>query len=447
MPRHYWDMTREQTLWLALAAVAWLIESYDIGLTSVILLPFKHLFHLTAGDTGLLVLAPTLGIVAGVVPSGYIADRLGRKTLFAAAMTWYSAWTFAAGLATGWPSLALMRLAAGLGLGAMFPLPYTLLAELSPARMRGRVAGILDAFLSVGYFTAPMAGGWLAGTIGLARGWHWLFYVGGLGILYAAALSRWLPESPRWLAANGRRQEAAAILQRIGRELPDTLKTTARQRTSHPIKALFRHPYGQRTAMLWIAFPSILFLFYAIMNYMPTILAQEHLSTTIALNFSALIMAASIPGKLIEAWLVERIGRKPVIVGFSLAAAAAASIFPWVRGNVPLLVLGMALAFFGIAVDPAMKIYAAEQYPTVFRATGVGLAEGVARLFGGAMAPYIMAFLLALAGIGWSFAFVTAITVLGALTVAWLGTETATEPLADFAVESPPVELSPRREV
>nr|WP_207711761.1 MFS transporter [Sulfobacillus harzensis] len=423
-------MTREQTFWLFLAALAWLIESYDIGLTSVILLPFKTLFHLTADARGLLVIAPTIGIVLGVVPSGMAADLLGRKTLFAWAMLWYSVWTVLAGFSSSWRVLALMRMAAGLGLGAMFPMPYTLLAELSPAKIRGRIAGILDAFLSLGYFAAPLAGAVIARHVGLNTGWRLLFFAGGIGIVYAGLLAVWLPESPRWLLANGRAEEAKTILARIGQPL-------ASHPLSHPayrFSAAFQGVYRQRTAMLWVAFPSILFLFYAIMNFMPSVLSTEHLTDEAALNFSAYIMAASIPGKLFEAWLVEQVGRKTLIVGFAAAASLAALIFPLVHGPLPLLLLGMALAFFGIAVDPAMKIYAAEQYPTTFRATGVGMAEGVARLFGGALAPYIFSFLLAMWGVPGSFAFVALVGFAGAVAVGLWGQETRGLPLPDFPI-------------
>ncbi len=424
-------MTCEQTFWLVLAALAWLIESYDIGLTSVILLPFSTLFHLTSSDRGLLVLAPTVGIVLGVVPSGVVADRVGRKTLFAWAMLWYSLWTFASGFVSHWETLALLRFVAGLGLGAMFPLPYTLLAELSPAPVRGRVAGILDAFLSIGYFAAPFAGALVARHLGLQNGWRLLFYGGGIGILYAGALALWLPESPHWLLANNRPREAWRILHRIGRSMRPARIAPAPYRFSD----VFRGVYRTRTAMLWIAFPSILFLFYAIMNFMPIVLKLEHLSDAAALNFSALIMAASIPGKLTEAWLVEQVGRKALIVGFTVTASLAAALFPLVRGTGPLVIMGMALAFFGIAVDPAMKIYTAEQYPTRFRATGVGLAEGMARLFGGALAPYIFSVLLAFAGIVGSFLFVALVGIAGAIAVGVLGTETRGQALPDTPAE------------
>lgn len=183
--------------------------------------------------------------------------------------------------------------------------------------------------------------------------------------------------------------------------------------------------------MLWIAFPSILFIFYAIMNFMPSILVKEHIHGAWVYEFAALIMAASIPGKLIESWLVERWGRKPVIVGFTVIAGVLALAFPLARQPFAIVGLGMALAFFGISVDPAVKVFTAEQYPTVIRGTGVGMTEGVGRLIGGALAPYIMALFLSATGLWGTFLFIASVAFVGALVVLGLGQETARRPLEE----------------
>lgn len=440
LDKKMWGITRSQAFWLVLAALAWFIESYDIGLMSVVLLPFRHLFHLTGSDTGLLVASATVGIVIGVVPSGYLADRFGRKRILVASLVLYSLLTFFTGFAPGWQAVLVLRFLAGLGLGAMFPLPYTLLAELSPRRMRGRVAGILDAFLSIGYFAAPLVGGWIMSTSGLTTGWRVLFFLGGAGLIYAVVLAFFMPESPRWLLAHHRDEEARSILGRMGAEAQQEIEALVIDGTpKRPFGVVWSRPYARRTLMLWLAFPSILFVFYAIMNFMPTILTKEHMTGPVVLEFSAMIMAASIPGKFVEAWLVEKIGRKPVIIGFTLIAAVAALAFPGVRSTVSIVAIGMVLAFFGVSVDPAIKIFTAEQYPTAIRGTGVGLTEGMGRLLGGALAPYVMAVMLSSSGITGSFVFIAVVAVVGALSVAVLGRETRGRVLEERVVAKPAV--------
>ncbi|MDA8194712.1 MAG: MFS transporter [Thermaerobacter sp.] len=438
-------MTRRHWFWLFMAALAWLLESYDIGLVGVVLVPFKSLWRMTPSETGLLVASATVGIVLGVVPAGYLADRFGRKRVLVASLLFYSLITAMTGLVSGWQALVGMRFVAGLGLGAMFPLPYTLLAELSPRRMRGAVAGVLDAFLSVGYFAAPLMGAWAFAQFGPAVGWRVLFAAAGLGIGYAVLLMLAMPESPRWLEAHGRGGEADRVVRRLeviahaqDWPLAERAGEDADQprSPSRPVRAVWSKAYRRRTIMLWIAFPSVFFVFYAIMSYMPLVLHLEHLPGPWVLDLTALIMAASIPGKLVEAWLVERIGRKPVIVGFTAIAAIAAAVFPWVHDAAWIVGVAMVMAFFGISVDPAMKIFTAEQYPTDIRATGVGMTEGIGRLLGGALAPYIMALMLAAAGIRGSFLFVAAVAACGAGSVAWLGRETRGQGLEERVVEA-----------
>lgn len=418
------EMNRQLWVWLILAAAAWLMESYDIGLIGVVLVPLHQMWHLTASATGLVVASGTLGVALGVAPAGRLADRWGRKKVMLAALTEYSLITLATGWSPNWYWFVVLRFVAGLGLGAMFPLPYTLLTELSPKHARGRVAGILDGFLSVGYFLAPLAASVAIALWGSASGWRPLFWAGGLGLLLAWLLARHLPESPRWLELHGKSGDAQEIVQLATGKAPVIESEVEHTSNPQPRKHILSRGLIHRSIMLWISFPAILLMFYAIMTFMPTILHQEGVPSQWVDRIAALIMAASIPGKWLESWLVEKWGRKPVIVGFSLLAAIAALAFPLVHSLSGWIVIGLAFAFFGIAVDPAMKVFAAEQYPTPIRATGVGIAEGWARFLGGALAPYLMALWLENGGIAVSFDFVAAMALLGALAVAWLGRET-----------------------
>ncbi|MCL4319480.1 MAG: MFS transporter, partial [Firmicutes bacterium] len=127
-----------------------------------------------------------------------------------------------------------------------------------------------------------------------------------------------------------------------------------------------------------------------------------------------------------------------LIITFSLAGGVAALLFPLARGAFSIVAVGILLAFFGIAVDPAIKVFSAEQYPTTLRGKGVALTEGVGRLLGGALAPYIMALVLANAGISRSFDFVAVVATVGALSVATFGRETKGLALEERALGSNP---------
>lgn len=425
-------LSPQHWVWLGLAAMAWLIEAYDIGIMGAALVPLHHVWRLTAQETGLLAIASTIGIVIGVIPAGFLIDRYGRKRVMIASLIFYSCVTVLTGFASSWQTLALLRGIAGIGLGAMFPIPYTLLSELSPKGRRGMVAGILDAFLSVGYFVPPLVAAWALPALGYSAGWRLLFFAAGIGLVFAGVLAKWLPESPRWLMTQGRMTEAQKIMG--GLQIQNV-----EPRRQEPVQQIFTSPYLKRTVMLWVSFPSILFMFYAIMSYMPSILVREGFSSHNAELFASVIMAASIPGKFLEAYLVEHWGRKVVIVGFSVLGGLSALAFPFVHGFSVIVLLGISLAFFGISVDPAIKIFTAEQYPTTLRGKGVAFTEGVGRLIGGALAPYLMALILADAGASRSFELIAVIAGIGALAVGILGTETQGLPLEEYTARSRPL--------
>ncbi len=429
---------------MLLAGVAWLVESYDVGVIGSVLPSLQKEFQLGAFSVGLLAIASTLGIVIGVIPAGWMADNIGRKKILIIGTAWYSVFSLLCGFAPTPAALVVLRFMAGLGMGAIFPIPYAMAAELTPRHFRGAMTAVLDSFLSVGYFAAPLIAFAVIPSMSQDLGWRVLFYIGGFPLLFVPALLKWMPESPRWLEVKGRTREADAIVsklehdieRRTGEQLPppqmeakgDTGNLDAgANRSTKPrgrYNQIFQSPYLKRTVMMWIAFSCILFIFYAIQTYTPTVLIQQGYASATAFLLTAIIVVASIPGKYAAAFAVERFGRKATLIWFTGAAAVAAVLFGLLHNPVLSLSCGIILAFFGIGVDPVIKIYGAEQYPTRIRETGIGLFEGVGRFFGGALAPFIMAFLLAGSGVPGSYLFVALLALVGIGAVALLGTET-----------------------
>jgi putative MFS transporter len=445
---------------MLLAGVAWLVESYDVGVIGSVLPSLQKEFQLGAFSVGLLAIASTLGIVIGVIPAGWMADTIGRKKILIIGTAWYSVFSLLCGFAPTPVALVALRFMAGLGMGAIFPIPYAMAAELTPRHFRGAMTAILDSFLSVGYFAAPLIAFAVIPSMSQDMGWRVLFYIGGFPLLFVPALLKWMPESPRWLEVKGHIREADAIVsklehdieRRTGGQLPppqiEAKGVTGNLDSSAPLllplpasnarrqganrstrpggryNQIFERPYLKRTVMMWVAFSCILFIFYAIQTYTPTVLLQQGYASATAFLLTAIIVVASIPGKYAAAFAVERFGRKATLIWFTGAAAVAAILFGFLHNPMLSLSCGIMLAFFGIGVDPVIKIYGAEQYPTRIRETGIGLFEGVGRFFGGALAPFIMAFLLAGSGVPGSYLFVALLALVGIGAVAWLGTET-----------------------
>ena len=422
---------------MAVLFLGWLVESYDIGLTGSVLPSLTSAYHLSTGMKSLTSISSSAGVVLGIVPAGWLADRVGRKRVMIGGTIAYSVLTFATGLAPGIGAVIALRVLAGVAMGAVFPLPYAYGAELCPPAVRGRFTGIADTFLSIGYFLSPLLALLLIPSASTS-GWRTMFFLGGIPIVFAALAWKFVPESPRWSEAKGRIGEAERVLREIearveaelGRPLPPPPPRPATAAIAPgadgPSAAGPRRSRIdiRRLAMLCTTFGGLFFVFYSIQTFMPTVVHQMGFTLTSAFAFTAVIVGVSIPGKLAEAFLVERWGRRPVIIVFGLIAAVAALIFGFTTGVAGVLAVGCVMSFFGIGVDPAVKVYTAESFPTAVRATGTSMTEGIGRLFSGVIGPSLIPLLLAAAGVGAVYLLVGGVALISVITVVLFGEET-----------------------
>ncbi len=419
---------------LALLFLSWFVEAYDIGLTGAVLPSLTHQYALGTAMKVFVAISANIGIVIGILPAGRLADRFGRRRVLIAGTAAYAVLTFAVGLAPGIGWFIGLRMLDGMAMGAVFPLPYVFASEICPPSRRGRFTGWADSCLSIGYFLSPLVALLLIPDVANTTGWRIMFLIGGLPVVFAIVAWRYLPESPRWLESKGRFAEANAILVRfeerteraLGHPLPALGPDEVPRRgpTQRGFRALMTPPMRRRTLTLWATFGGTFFVFYSIQTFMPTVVNQMGFPLTSAFAFTAIIVGASIPGKFFEAWVVERWGRRPVIIGFTLAAAIAAIIFGFVRGAVPVLLLGCLMSFFGIGVDPAVKTYTAESYPTEYRAWGTATTEGFGRLISGVAGPALIPILLDNFGVGAVFALVGGVALIAVFIVVRFGHET-----------------------
>ncbi len=418
---------------MAILFLGWLVESYDIGLTGSVLPSLTGVYHLDSGLKSVVSISASAGIVIGIAPAGWLADRFGRKWVMVGGTLAYSVLTCLTGLAGDITTVIVLRVLAGIAMGAVFPLPYAYASELCPPSLRGRFTGIADCFLSIGYFLSPVLALALIPNATDNTGWRIMFFLGALPIVFAILAWRHLPESPRWYEAHNRLDESERVLTDIenrvaaetGRPLPPPAAATAPAATpGGSVRVLFGRRYLRRSAMLWTTFGGIFFVFYSIQTFMPTVVASMGFTLTSAFAFTAVIVGISIPGKLLEAWLVERWGRRPVIIAFGLLAAGAALAFGFTRGALLVLLVGCVMSFFGIGADPAVKVYTAESYPTDIRATGTAVTEGVGRLLSGVIGPACVPLLLTVGGVGAVYSLVGVAALVAVVAVAVGGEET-----------------------
>ena len=153
------------------------------------------------------------GMILGAALSGSLSDRLGRRAVILYTLLIYSIGSLLCGLSTEYWMLVLFRFITGFGLGGELPAASTLISELSPLRSRGRNVVILESFWAWGWIVASM----VAFLVIPEYGWRAAFFVGAVPALFAAALRYKVPESPRYLEINGRRDEAERIVSDLER--------------------------------------------------------------------------------------------------------------------------------------------------------------------------------------------------------------------------------------
>ena len=138
---------------LIMMAPAWVIEAYDIGIVGPTIAVLKDLWKPTAAQIATLAIASTIGVVVGLIPSGMLVDRFGRRRVLLYGIAWFSIFTGLGGLAPNIDVLTVCRFLAGLGMGAVFPLPYVYLAEFLAPTSRAKFVGYLNGLLTADYLS------------------------------------------------------------------------------------------------------------------------------------------------------------------------------------------------------------------------------------------------------------------------------------------------------
>src|SRR5215210_1750696 len=187
----------------------------DVGLISFVMAALAVQWSLSPTELSWIASIGFVGMALGGSLGGLLADRIGRRQVFALTLLVFGVATGASALAWSLGALLVFRFLIGLGLGAELPVASTLVSEFAPARVRGRVVVALEAFWAVGWTLAA-----LIGFLVVPRsdaGWRWALALGALPALYAVVVRRGLPESVRFLESRGRVAEAEDAVRRFER--------------------------------------------------------------------------------------------------------------------------------------------------------------------------------------------------------------------------------------
>jgi putative MFS transporter len=170
-----------------------------------------------------------------------------------------------------------------------------------------------------------------------------------------------------------------------------------------------------RTVISAVAATGTFFMFYVVMTYTPTIFTDLHVALTTALGFAAIVTAAAIPGKMLNGWLSERWGRKPLFAIFMTLAAVTALLFTTTHQPDMMLIAAMGMSFFGTGAFPGLKMFYAEQYPTRYRVTGAATVEAVARTLGGIVGAALIPLAWHAYGLGTAFLIIAAVAIISSV--------------------------------
>jgi putative MFS transporter len=409
---------------LIVSGLGWLFDAMDVILVAFLLRPITTEFGLDPQRAGILAAATPAGMFLGAVISGRLADRYGRKTIFQITLLVFSVGTLLSAAAPTYELLLVARVLAGIGLGGELPVVATLVSEFSPRAARGRMIVLLESFWAYG----TIAAGLIAVFVVPQFGWRGAFLVGALPAVYIAYLRRALPESPRYLASRGLMNEADAVVRTVEREGGAPLITVARPVAPPPaprvgLGDLWAPAFARRTLMLWILWFGIVFTYYGIFLWAPTILAARGMTVQRSNEFFFLSTIAQIPGYFSAAWLVERWGRKPTLVTYLIGTAASAFFFGNAGTDTAAFIWISLLSFFNLGAWGVLYTLSPEMYPTAIRASGAGAAASVGRI-GGIIGPFLTPVLVPIWGLTGVFVMFMIVLLVTALNVFVLAEET-----------------------
>ncbi len=402
---------------------AWTFVAMEILLVGFTVPLFTELWGLSGSYAGWIAASALGGSLLGSVVLGRLADRIGRRRIFQASILWYAVFTALTALAWGPGSLSAFRFLAGIGLGGMLVVDPSMLAEYLPPQKRGRYLVLLDFFWPIGLLAATGLSWLFLEQVGGDWAWRYLFLAAAFPAFLAFAARLALPESPYWLARQGRTAEAAGVLDRITERRVDPGELAAEPEPRASARELVSRRLRGTSALIALVWIALNISYYGLFLWLPFVLQAEERFTIDVYLLLALSAVSQFPGYAAAIWLVERVGRKPTLAVFLALGGVSAYAFA-VSDSAPQYVAALFfVGFFNLGAWGAVYPYTSELFPTRLRASAFGMVEGVGKgaAIGG---PYLFGALIDWSGdTVWSLTFVALVMVAGAV-VMLFGPET-----------------------
>jgi putative MFS transporter len=426
---------------------ATLFDAFDALSLAFVLPVLAGLWHLSAGQIGMLIAAGYLGQVVGALVFGWLAERIGRVPSATITVGVMSVMSVACALTGSLHMLFLMRFLQGIGVGGEVPVAATYINELSQAHGRGRFFILYELIFPLGLLAAAQLGAFIVPRFG----WEYMFLIGGIpGIAVTILIAR-LPESPRWLISRGRFDKAQSIIERLEASTTKRNLDTRTQKTAadaHVLgllkslqskqkgtwKELFSPFYRGRTVVVWLLWASAYFVANGINNWLPSLYKTVyHLSLQQSLHMASIPNVLSTCGVLACALLIDRVGRRRWAMACFVISGMLLAVLGITGAGSAWSVMFLGSAAYGVMATATvlLYLYTPEIYPTRMRAIGTGLATSWLRA-ASAAAPAIVGVVITEKGIAAVFIMFAAVSAVGFF-VANRMVETTNRPLEEIS--------------
>ena len=366
-----------------LSAGGTFLDGFDLTVIAVALPMIANEWDVSAGEKSLITSSAIIGSFIGAAVLGNLTDRFGRKAMYVIDLLAFVVFAALTAFSQDVWQLIIFRFLLGIGIGADYPISATIVSEFASKKGRGKLSTSLGAMWFVGAVAA-----YLVGLAVLPLGdyaWRALLLVGAVFALIVFIFRVQLPESPRWLLAHGRTEDAKNVVEKVTGVRPtDAELTESDQPKPGESTKLFVGVQRRRTLFVcgfWFCYATA---YYGISMYTPTILEPftngSHVSVIIGSGVVALLGLA---GSIIGMNLVDNWGRRPLIItsfaGLTVALIVLASVIGPSFGFLVVL-FSIAVLFANSGGGILNFVYPTELFPTSLRATGSGLATSVSRI-------------------------------------------------------------------
>jgi sugar porter (SP) family MFS transporter len=367
------------------AATSGLLFGFDIAVINGALIFLREQFHLTEVGTETAASALLVGCVAGASIAGWFSDRYGRRIVLMYSAVLFGSSAIGAALPRNLTEFVVARFAGGVAIGVASVLAPLYIAEVSPARIRGRLVSLNQMAIVTGILLAYLVN-WALSYLG-AESWRWMFAVAALPSAAFLAALFFVPESPRWLVEFKREDEALSVLSRVsGRtsalnELEDIRQTIAEE--SGTMRELFRP--GLRRALIVAVVLAVVqqitgintVLFYGSVIFKEQVGGQTESS---AIGANVVIGLVNFVMTTVALWVIDRVGRKPLLIVSAAGMAVSHLILGLAFRMSPppaalvLSVMLLCVASFAVGMGPGVWVIMSEIFPTRVRGRAMSVA-------------------------------------------------------------------------